>query len=120
MSTDLELFQDSLKIKLPKLKIIQSSDENGTGVEQLNKKGNNSVEFCATPTSDENKIPPVLSCPAAPTKPKRTASVSCKRKLFQNFNFFEIVNSEEVDAFFKAGFHASSSKKRSALIGLKL
>lgn len=112
MSTDLELFRDSSKIKLPKLKIIQFSDENGTGIEELNKNGNNSVDYCATPTSDENKIPPVLSCPAAPTKPKKTASVSCKRKLFQNLQFFEIANSEEVDAFFKAGFHASSSKKR--------
>ncbi|XVE99178.1 hypothetical protein REPUB_Repub03eG0174900 [Reevesia pubescens] len=106
MSTDLELFQDLAKIKLPKLK-IQPSNENGIIIQEENK---NTQDECLTPTSVENKIPAVFSCPPAPRKPRKKA-VSCKRKLSE-LQFFEIVNREEVDAFFKAGFDDSISKRR--------
>ncbi|XVF23463.1 hypothetical protein REPUB_Repub13aG0041000 [Reevesia pubescens] len=105
MSTDLELFQDLAKIKLPKLK-IQSSNENGIVIQEENK----NEDECLTPTSEENKIPLVLSCPPAPKKPKKRA-VSCKRKLSE-LQFFEIVNRDEVDAFFKAASDDSISKRR--------
>ena len=110
MSTDLELFQDLAKIKLPKLK-IQSSNERGIVIQEENKNQHDSSSSeCLTPTSEENKIPAVLSCPAAPRKPRKRA-VSCKRKLSE-LQFFEIVNREEVDAFFKAGFDDPISKRR--------
>ncbi|XWS75243.1 hypothetical protein CRYUN_Cryun01aG0068800 [Craigia yunnanensis] len=110
MSTDLELFQDLAKINLPKLK-IQSSNESGIVIQEENKnQDSSSSSECLTPTSEENKIPAVLSCPPAPRKPRKRA-VSSKRKLSE-LQFFEIVNREEVDAFFKAGFDDSISKRR--------
>ena len=111
MSTDLELFQDLAKINLPKLK-IQSSNESGivSQDENKNQDSSRSSSECLTPTSEENKIPAVLSCPPAPRKPRKRA-VSCKRKLSE-LQFFEIVNREEVDAFFKAGFDDPISKRR--------
>ena len=109
MSTDLELFQDLAKIKLPKLK-IQSSNQSGIVIQEENKDQDDSSSECLTPTSEENKIPAVFSCPGAPRKPRKRA-VSCKRKLSE-LQFFEIVNREEVDAFFNAGFDDSISKRR--------
>ncbi|KAG4150746.1 hypothetical protein ERO13_D04G021300v2 [Gossypium hirsutum] len=88
MSTDL--------LRLPKLK-IQSPTEDHT--------------LCKTPCSKENKIPAVVSCPPAPKKPK-TRPLSCKRKLSPQFQFLEMVNRDEVDAFFKAAFDDSHSKRR--------
>ncbi|XP_039051669.1 cyclin-dependent protein kinase inhibitor SMR1-like [Hibiscus syriacus] len=64
---------------------------------------------CKTPSSKENKIPAVVSCPPAPKKPKMT--VSCKRNLSAQFQFFDRVNREEVDAFFKAAFDDPVSKR---------
>ncbi|KAL8051636.1 hypothetical protein ABFS82_06G160400 [Erythranthe guttata] len=56
---------------------------------------------CRTPKSPENMIPPILVCPPAPRKPlrRRTAAAS-KRKLCE-LQFFEIVNREEVESFFR-------------------
>ncbi|XVF75655.1 hypothetical protein PTKIN_Ptkin13bG0204400 [Pterospermum kingtungense] len=116
MSADLESFQDLAKIKLPKLR-IQSSNENGIVTEEENKNqddsssSSSSISKCLTPTSEESKIPTVLSCPPAPRKPRKRA-ISCKRKLQSELESFEIVNREEVDAFFKAaGFDDSISKR---------
>ncbi|KAL4326212.1 hypothetical protein GQ457_11G008820 [Hibiscus cannabinus] len=118
MSTDLGLLQDLAKTKLPKL-IIPSSDQTGLEIQLENKNQDDgssnsgssaSTGECLTPTSKENKIPPVLSCPGAPRKPRKTYA-SCKRKLSE-FQFFEILNRDEVDAFFEAGFHDSISKRR--------
>ncbi|KAK8542180.1 hypothetical protein V6N13_137245 [Hibiscus sabdariffa] len=114
MSTDLGLLQDLAKTKLPKL-IIPSSDQSGLKIQLENKNqdddsSSSSAGECLTPTSEENKIPPVLSCPGAPRKPRKTYA-SCKRKLSE-FQFFEILNRDEVDAFFDAGFHDSISKRR--------
>ncbi|KAK8574467.1 hypothetical protein V6N13_034262 [Hibiscus sabdariffa] len=72
-------------LRLPNLKI-----ENGIVIRGENE--------CKTPSSKENKIP-------APKKPKRRA-VSCKRSLF------DVVNGEEVDAFFRPAFDDSVSKRR--------
>lgn len=106
MSTDLELLKDLTKIRLPKI-TIQSS----IVIQEENKDQNDSRSECSTPTSEENKIPAVLSCPPAPRKPRKTAAVSCKRKLSE-LQFFEIVHRDEVDAFFKsaaAGFDDDNS-----------
>ncbi|KAK9158727.1 hypothetical protein Scep_005301 [Stephania cephalantha] len=70
---------------------------------------------CVTPTSKDQKIPILLSCPPAPKKPKRSNVVlSCKRKLLcsSELQFFESTTSgrEQVDSFFKAyGFGDSNS-----------
>ncbi|GMI84837.1 LOSS OF GIANT CELLS FROM ORGANS, SIAMESE RELATED 1 [Hibiscus trionum] len=110
MSTDLGLLQDLAKAKLPKLN-IQSSDQTGTGTQQENKdRDDSSSSECSTPTSEEHKIPAVLACPGAPRKPRKT-HVSCKRKLSE-FQFFEILNRDEVDAFFEAGFLDPIAKRR--------
>ncbi|XP_038993170.1 cyclin-dependent protein kinase inhibitor SMR1-like [Hibiscus syriacus] len=103
MSEDLGSLQDLAKTNLTKLN-IQSSNQ-----EIKNNQGESSSE-CSTPTSEENKIPAVFSCPGAPRKPRKTL-VSCKRKLSE-FHFFETLNRDEVDAFFEAGFHDSISKRR--------
>ncbi|KAF1878765.1 hypothetical protein Lal_00047437 [Lupinus albus] len=68
------------------------------------KKTQNDVEIdsCRTPTTKESKIPEIVSCPPAPRKPK--ALVSCKRKLMDEFNFFEDTNKEDMEAFFRSTF----------------
>lgn len=58
-------------------------------------------ESYKTPTSKESKIPEILTCPPAPKKPK--PFVSCKRKLLDEFQFFEVTN-EDMDAFFRSTF----------------
>lgn len=58
-------------------------------------------ESYKTPTSKESKIPEILTCPPAPKKPK--PFVSCKRKLLDEFQFFEVSN-EDMDAFFRSTF----------------
>ncbi|XP_038884240.1 cyclin-dependent protein kinase inhibitor SMR1-like [Benincasa hispida] len=63
---------------------------------------------CRTPTSAEHKIPKILSCPGAPKKPKRPP-VPCKRKLTMELKFFEIVNQEEVDNFFRSAYDLEAS-----------
>ncbi|WRX12696.1 hypothetical protein QQP08_005183 [Theobroma cacao] len=116
MSTDLELFQDLTKIKLPQLK-IQSSNGSGAVIQQENNNQDSSNE-CTTPTSEESKIPAALKCPPAPKKPKRR-TVSCKRKLSDQLQFFEIVNREEVEAYLKAGFD-SSKRRNISTMGFKI
>lgn len=59
-------------------------------------------ESYRTPTSKESKIPEIQDCPPAPRKPK--PFVSCKRKLMDDFQFFEVKNSEDIDAFFRSTF----------------
>lgn len=61
---------------------------------------------CRTPTSKENKIPVKLECPPAPKKPvapRRETTISRKRKslLYGEAGFFQVVNQNEVDAFFR-------------------
>ncbi|KAG8503306.1 hypothetical protein CXB51_001284 [Gossypium anomalum] len=110
MSADHGLLQDLSQTKLPKLK-IQSSYQTGNENTNPDDSSSSSKECCVTPTSKEHKIPAVLSCPGAPKKPRKTY-VSCKRKLLSKFQFFDIINREEVDAFFNTGFDHSISKRR--------
>ncbi|KAK4785671.1 hypothetical protein SAY86_002360 [Trapa natans] len=51
-------------------------------------------EECRTPTSEENRIPAVLTCPLAPKKLRY--ALSCKRKL----EYFDFLNHAKVDEFF--------------------
>ncbi|CAL0299794.1 unnamed protein product [Lupinus luteus] len=59
-------------------------------------------DSCRTPTTKESKIPEIVTCPPAPKKPK--ALVSCKRKLMDEFKFFEDTNKEDMEAFFRSTF----------------
>ncbi|GAU17002.1 hypothetical protein TSUD_37600 [Trifolium subterraneum] len=63
---------------------------------------NQTDESYRTPTSKESKIPEIQDCPPAPRKPK--PFVSCKRKLMDEFQFFEVSNNEDMDAFFRSTF----------------
>ncbi|XP_062155631.1 cyclin-dependent protein kinase inhibitor SMR1 [Alnus glutinosa] len=132
MSTDLEFLHDLSKIRLLTVKTrttAQASkdaaaDDIGGNVavkpqkteeeEAKENNNNNNNNECRTPTSEEHRIPKILDCPPAPRKPRRVPS--CKRKLSPEVQFFEIVNPEEVDAFFRSSFEkisAITSAKRS-------
>ncbi|XP_041002540.1 cyclin-dependent protein kinase inhibitor SMR1-like [Juglans microcarpa x Juglans regia] len=126
MSTDLEFLHDLSKI--PRLTVetkatAQASndiaDDIGTGVLVEPKKEDDN-ECCRTPTSKEHRIPEILDCPPAPRKPRRVPA--CKRKLSE-LKFFEIVNPEEVDAFFRSSFEnvsaITSVKRRSRIQGVE-
>ncbi|CAL0303099.1 unnamed protein product [Lupinus luteus] len=60
-----------------------------------------------TPTSKESKIPAIITCPQAPRKSKQ---ISCKRKLMDEYQFFEVVNKEETDAFSMSNFPKRSCR----------
>lgn len=111
MSTDLELCQELPKIKISAIKIETPDRVNVIQQKQQESSSSHEDQECRTPTSQEHKIPPVLCCPPAPRKPKRRP-ISCKRKLFSEQDFFEIVNRDEVDAFFQSSFDLVSISKR--------
>ncbi|XP_027108711.1 uncharacterized protein [Coffea arabica] len=108
MSTDLELRQELVEIRLPALniKVSQSSDSTDDGGAVIQSQESttgtgsciNEEEECHTPKSPQHMIPEILSCPPAPKKPTRPASSSCKRKLSE---FFEFVGREEIESFFR-------------------
>ncbi|OIT33796.1 hypothetical protein A4A49_15681 [Nicotiana attenuata] len=94
MSTDLEF---RLEIQLPKIKVITTlSSQNSRDSEE-------EEDEIKTPKSPQNLIPKILSCPPAPKKPKRV--ISCKRKLVDELQFFEVAAREEVDSFFRSVDH---------------
>ncbi|RVW97743.1 cyclin-dependent protein kinase inhibitor SMR1 [Vitis riparia] len=98
MSTDLEFHQASLtpiKIEAPLGSKIESD--------------NAETSPCRTPTSAEHKIPVILTCPPAPRKPRRV--VRCKRRI-REFDFFEIVNRDEVEEFFRSSLEVGEAKRR--------
>ncbi|GAV90640.1 hypothetical protein CFOL_v3_34047 [Cephalotus follicularis] len=114
MSTDLELCKELRKFSLPSTKIKtqqspeDSTEDNVSSIEhdhQQNSRSSSNDE-CQTPTSEEHKIPALLFCPPAPRKPRPT--FSCKRRL----QFFEIVNPEEIDNFFRSSFDNLVTKRR--------
>ncbi|KAI9124404.1 hypothetical protein K1719_004326 [Acacia pycnantha] len=117
MSTDLHLLHDlpkprlspaasAVKIELPDL---DHSDRVDTPAEAAAAHGGREDdETCRTPTSKENRIPAALTCPPAPKKAKR--SVSCKRKLLEEFQLFEKVNKDEIDGFFRSNFPKRSCR----------
>ncbi|WCJ19214.1 hypothetical protein M5689_001511 [Euphorbia peplus] len=92
MSSDLQICQELPRIQLPAIKIPEEIQE---------------TEECRTPTSQENKIPALLSCPPAPRKPIR--KISCKRKLSPDFEFYEIVDLESI---FRLRFADSLAKRK--------
>lgn len=127
MSTDLHLHHDLPKLRISPIKmqndnnIIPSSentkksnnvnDENDNAPTVVSRAENGELndgavsdddESYRTPTSKESKIPAILTCPPAPKKAK--PSVSCKRKLLDEFQFFEVNNNEDMDAFFRSTF----------------
>ncbi|KAM4094406.1 hypothetical protein ACB094_06G193000 [Castanea mollissima] len=143
MSTDLEFLHglSKSKTKLLTIKTTRTTSSapplvggfnDNIGANENNNNNNNEVETqdikkinveeednkeeedcCRTPTSKEHRIPKILDCPPAPRKPKRAPT--CKRKL-SDLQFFEIVNREEVDSFFKSSFEqlaVITSNKRS-------
>lgn len=110
MSTDLEFLHDMSKTRLLTIKTRTTStppsnhdDNNNNNVETRKKidEVDDNNECCRTPTSKEHRIPKILDCPPAPRKPKMVPS--CKRKLSE-LQFFEIVNRDEVDSFFRSSF----------------
>ncbi|MED6124235.1 hypothetical protein PIB30_057182 [Stylosanthes scabra] len=127
MSTDLHLHHNLPKLRISPIKmensknksIIQSSNRNGDAVEEraeevvvTNDGDGGAVEAAVaeeddeesyrTPTSKESKIPEMVTCPPAPKKAK--AFSSCKRKLLDEFQFFDVNNQEDMDAFFRSTF----------------
>ncbi|KAI3758198.1 hypothetical protein L6452_05751 [Arctium lappa] len=105
MSTDLQLRQDlpaiRLKIKLPESLPVQldSTSEEESCTIQLEEL---EIEECRTPTSPENRIPQIITCPPAPKK-QRPSGPSCKRRISE-FQFFEIVERDEVESFFRSSY----------------
>ncbi|KAK6790375.1 hypothetical protein RDI58_014175 [Solanum bulbocastanum] len=105
MSIDQELPPELLEKKLPYIKVITcfNDDEDDQYIN------------CQTPKSSQYLIPKILSCPPAPKKPKRVSSCSsCKRKLIDEFNFFD--EQEEIESFFRFVDVNSTKKRRRCLV----
>ncbi|KAJ7970512.1 cyclin-dependent protein kinase inhibitor SMR1-like [Quillaja saponaria] len=110
MSTDLQLRLDLPKIRvtIPTIKsFLNSNSEANDKNDAVNKED----MICTTPTSKENRIPAILSCPPAPRKRRRV--VPSKRRLLEEFQFYEVVNREEVDGFFRSSSGSDRPVKRS-------
>lgn len=112
MSADFELCQN-----LPKIRLTNGTDTNRSPInlrENNTEEEEENTEFdCHTPISEENRIPKILSCPPAPRKPRRRGP-SCKRKL-KELQFFEIVNGDEIEGFFRSSFQQLARKRRSRI-----
>nr|GMC74570.1 cyclin-dependent protein kinase inhibitor SMR2-like [Ipomoea batatas]GMC77312.1 cyclin-dependent protein kinase inhibitor SMR2-like [Ipomoea batatas] len=99
-----EFRADSPEIQVPRIKTgsLQSSgvidDDGGNGV--IPAEDREEEEGCRTPKSPRNFLPETLVCPPAPKKPRRAAP-SCKRKLGDELQFFEVVGRDEIDCFFR-------------------
>ncbi|XP_030547295.2 cyclin-dependent protein kinase inhibitor SMR1 [Rhodamnia argentea] len=84
----------SILPRLPPLKVQVRAAEAGPTDE---------AEECTTPSSVEHRIPPVLTCPAAPRKPRTKPSASCKRAFpSDQLELFEVANRREVEDFFRS------------------
>ncbi|KAI6676582.1 hypothetical protein NL676_037378 [Syzygium grande] len=72
---------------------------------------------CGTPTSREHRIPPALTCPAAPRKPRARptpAVVPCKRASpseDRRLEFFEVASRGEVERFFRSCGDAAKRRR---------
>nr|GLL23375.1 cyclin-dependent protein kinase inhibitor SMR2-like [Ipomoea trifida] len=109
-----EFRPDSPETQLPRIKTGSSvssgvtDDDGGNGVISAaadNKRcsgggDREEEEECRTPKSPRNFLPETLVCPPAPKKPRRAAP-SCKRKLGDELQFFEVVGRDEIDSFFR-------------------
>nr|XP_016501850.1 PREDICTED: cyclin-dependent protein kinase inhibitor SMR2-like [Nicotiana tabacum] len=100
MSTDLEF---RLEIQLPKINVITATLSSQNSDDGKNSRDSEEEEEIKTPRSPQYLIPKILSCPPAPKKPKRV--ISCKRKLVDELQFFEVAAREEVDSFFRSVDH---------------
>ncbi|KAK9059815.1 hypothetical protein SSX86_020519 [Deinandra increscens subsp. villosa] len=114
MSADLQFrLQDlpPIQFPFPKLNLPPPQQESSCR-SQLEQ-----IEECVTPTSTDHRIPAILICPPAPKK-QRHASPSCKRRL--QFQFFEIVATDEIDSFFTSSYefinNRNSSRKRRCIL----
>ncbi|KAI9156915.1 hypothetical protein LWI28_014056 [Acer negundo] len=120
MSTNFQIRTNNLpEIRLPEIRIrtsVLNSNKTKAAAGCGGGGGELLSEGCRTPTSVENKIPEISTCPPAPRKPKRkVADVSCKRKLFaQEFQFFETNNREEIETFFRSSFDQISDSSSSS------
>ncbi|MCD9560701.1 hypothetical protein HAX54_019446 [Datura stramonium] len=90
MSTDLQFPQDLFEINSPKINSPHNSQRCSNIITSIK-------DDCKTPKSPPFLIPKILKCPAAPKKPRRVISSSCKRKL----QFLEVVARQEVESFFR-------------------
>lgn len=104
MSTDLHLLHDLPKLRLqafhsPLSLELSASAPSGSNTYAVHPEDHRAEEGeCRTPTSEENRIPEIFTCPPAPKKP--SLGPPCKRKLSE-LEFFEILNRAEVDEFFR-------------------
>ena len=67
-------------------------------------------KYCRTPTSDDQKIPKIQSCPPTPRK-----QASQNKRKFSELQFFESTARQEVESFFRSTFQQLTShnyKKR--------
>ncbi|XP_057980691.1 cyclin-dependent protein kinase inhibitor SMR1-like [Malania oleifera] len=88
-----------------------ATGDNGCVIESNLQTAEDSDESsCRTPTSEEHKIPAILSCPPAPRKQK--AVLSCKRRMSWEPEFRQIVPAEELEDFFRSSFEAVAGAKR--------
>ncbi|CAN1238688.1 Cyclin-dependent protein kinase inhibitor SMR3 [Linum grandiflorum] len=110
MSAHLDSLPDLPKIRLLTQDPTEEPSTSGSSVDDGShrKPENYGDDECRTPKSAEFKIPAMLKCPPAPRKPKARPATSCKRKLMSELDFFEVVNREEVESFFRSGL----SKRR--------
>ena len=115
MSTDLQIRLEMPKVRISPIKIaVLPSDDASSAhgsvpiIVQNKLPEQEDDESCRTPTSKESRIPEILTCPPAPRKPKR--AVSCKRKLLDEFQFFDVANKEEIDSFFRSTFPKRSCR----------
>ncbi|OIW07775.1 hypothetical protein TanjilG_03562 [Lupinus angustifolius] len=124
MSTDLQLPHELPKLQISTAKTIlpdrtatiihvkvesdgDGGDDNSYQTQQDGSGGGGDENSYQTPTSKESKIPAIILCPRAPRKAKQ---ISCKRKLMDEYQFFEVVNKEEMDAFSMSNFPKRSCR----------
>lgn len=114
MSTDLQLPENvlptrlsSLKIKLPTSPTKHDTTTSCTIQENMQEE----QEECQTPTSLEHKIPDIVTCPPAPKKQRVSEySPTCKRRIFSDFEFYEYIAKDEIEAFFKETYEFNGQK----------
>ncbi|OIW01503.1 hypothetical protein TanjilG_19429 [Lupinus angustifolius] len=104
MSTDLQLHHELPKLRISNAKVIHSNHVKAKNDDDSSNNDDDDDGYL-TPTSKESKIPTIIECPPAPRKAKQ---VSCKRKLMDEYRFFEVENKEEMDAFFMSNFPKKS------------
>ncbi|KAL2324947.1 hypothetical protein Fmac_024005 [Flemingia macrophylla] len=117
MSTDLHLHHHLSKLRIAAVKLQEEEEEDAAAAQGQassvvdtppppppENKESSAVEDDSyrTPTSKESRIPAMMTCPPAPKKAK--PFISCKRKLLDEFQFFEVTNKEDMDAFFRSTF----------------